>query len=357
MAVNRTIAFVENKEVDFARISDLLKDSRNLNHYSNFGPISKMLESVLAGLLALSPAANLSSMFCSSGTTALNAAAGALSTIQGKNLRWLVSANGFYSTRIGPFTNSIVVDCDSRGLLDLKAAEHVADSNFDGVVYTNLFGYFDDFEPGFEFCRLRGKALIIDNAASLGTKRSYYGAAITETVPWIEIFSFHQTKPWGLGEGGAAVFPLRLRNAFHDMINFGIDLSPDVQVYAGNGKISEVACGMIMTRLESMSEWADRYRTQAKRIIGLGRSVGLTPIVNELPPRSVPGHVPFFSPYAVPFASLTNEVLVLQKYYRPLDESCRRAVDRFERTLSVPCHPAVSSLSDNAICGLLARYA
>jgi dTDP-4-amino-4,6-dideoxygalactose transaminase len=351
------IAFIENKPFDLAAVNALLAASRERNHYTNFGPVSVALERKLLDAVGISATSTLSTMFCCNGSVALNAAAGALSTKRGRNLRWLVSANGFFSTRIGPFTDSLVVDCDDRGLLDMDLVEKTADSNFDGVVYTNLFGYFDDFERVFAYCRDHDKPLIIDNAASLGSLRRFYDTQMTAGVDWIETFSFHQTKPWGMGEGGAAVFPADLRDGFRAMINFGIDLAPDVQIYAGNGKVSEFACALIETRLDSMPAWSRDYLAQARRIVALAQEAGLRPIVTEVPDFSVPGHVPLLSSRPLSFADLENETLVLQKYYRSLDDSCPNATQRYAHTFSVPCHQAVADIEDATLLRLLTSLA
>ena len=176
-------------------------------------------------------------------------------------------------------------------------------------------------------------------------------------VDWVEVFSFHQTKPWGLGEGGALVFPARLREYVKAMINFGIDLSREVQVYAGNGKISEVACAMIATRLETRAGWSKPYRENASRIMAIGQTVGLVPIAKTIPYNSTPGHVPFLSSKALSFEDLENDLVVLQKYYRPLDPECLKAADRYARTFSVPCHERVGYLKDSDLRQLLSSYA
>src|SRR5262249_55732360 len=143
----------------------VLRISERCNHWANFGPVSRLLESALERHLQLPNSRSV--VFCSSATAALFAMIAAKEYQAQRPLRWVTSAYGFYSSRLGPLSGARVLDCDAQGMLKFEALEALGANIFDGVVITNAFGTAPDIRRYIEFCRIKRKYLIVDNAVVL----------------------------------------------------------------------------------------------------------------------------------------------------------------------------------------------
>ena len=197
------IPFIEPKKIDWHEVEKILRKSKELNQYANRGPTVKKLENFISQNILKK---NISVSLASSGTAALFLASNYFNLESKKPLRWLVSANGFFSTSIGPFHKSKIIDCNKNGLIDLKIIKKLPKKSYDGIVFTNLFGYFSNFKQIINFCEKNKKYLLFDNAASLGTLVNYYDTLKKSKLNWADAISFHHTKPWGIGEGGCLIY-------------------------------------------------------------------------------------------------------------------------------------------------------
>jgi dTDP-4-amino-4,6-dideoxygalactose transaminase len=110
--------------------------------------------------------------------------------------------------------------------------------------------------------------LLIDSAAGFGARddlgRRLGGQGDTE------VFSFHATKPFAIGEGGAVVTAdPGVDAAIRKMINFGLDPSVGASVVAGfNAKLSELHCAMGLAMLDRFDEVLAARRGTATRLQG-----------------------------------------------------------------------------------------
>lgn len=356
MTMTKSVPFVPPKEPDWSVVSALLAESRATNRFANFGPVSRRLEQAIIERLSVRAPETRAAVVCSSATTGLQAAAGALSIQAGRPLRWVVSAYGFFSTFIGVFSDALVIDCGLNGLIDQTALAALDPADYDGVVVTNPFGLVEDFSTVCRFCADRGKAMILDNAAGFGLIDG--AVAPQERLDWAEVVSFHHTKPFGFGEGGAVILAPDLAERVRSVINFGVGLADEVTwaPYLCNGKMAEYPAALILDRLLSVDRWQDGYRCQAQRVLELGRSVGLTPLLIPAG-RAVPGQLAFLADRGRALVDLANPVLDLAKYYRPRHPAGRRAADLFARMVNVPTHPGMAALSDDSLRLVLAKAA
>lgn len=340
------VAFVEAKQIDWRRVQEILGPSQRANHWTNFGPACRALEGAVAHLLELPPERSV--LACASATTGLAALAGLHAARAGRRLRWVVSSYTFFNQRLGPFADAIVVDCGDDGLINRDAMATLPAEGWDGLVLTNLFGAVSDYRPYAAFCRARGKALIVDSAAALfGPLRS--AADLPE-----EAISFHHTKPWGVGEGGCVVVAREDAALVQSMLSFGVGGPDTLRPYSGNGKISDIACALILERLERLPDWAPRYREQRNRIERLGAALGLRPL-HPAPDTALRGSVPFLAPRPVPVGALPDAGVRMCKYYPPLDRQCGNAMRIFDHIVNVPCHPDMSRLPDEVVIAALRR--
>jgi DegT/DnrJ/EryC1/StrS aminotransferase family protein len=335
----RPVAFIERKAPDLQQLQEILRLSADTGYWTNFGPVCRLLETALRCHLNLPP--ERSPIMCSSGTAALLTLAALKEYRAGKKLRWVISAFGFRSTYLGPLADALVLDCDDSAMLDPEALVRLDPDSWDGLVLTNVFGLRSDVREYHELCRRLGKELIVDNAGLLdGFQRD------EETAPVDEILSFHQTKPWGMGEGGCVIVAEEDACLLRELTNTGENLRPEARAGASNSKISDFSCALILQRLAHASAWSGAYREQARRILAIALDVGLRllgPI--DLSTLTLP-HLPLLAPHPVAEPDLGNGSFVMQKYYRPLVDSVNHAWIIYSRIVNVPSHPGMAALTD-----------
>lgn len=339
----KSVHYVERKAVDYETIESLLSISSSLNHWSNFGPLSKQLETKLSQLLVLDK--NLRVVACSSATCALHALAALHQTLSGHSMRWATSSFGFYSSADGPLNEANIVDCDKRGMLDLSLINPV---DIDGLIVTNVFGQEHSLEKYRDFARQHNKALILDSAMAFQP-----GGHIAN-----ECISLHHTKPWGFGEGGCAIVHKDHETLFRDLISFGHS-APGLPInrLAINGKISDVACAFVLMRLNQMECLSPQYRQQYLRIGKIALDCEMNLLADAINHPGTPANVPILLPRALDDIEVGN--FPLRRYYHPLANT-PNATDIYKRIINIPCHPDMSVFSDDDIRKilliLLSRY-
>jgi dTDP-4-amino-4,6-dideoxygalactose transaminase len=342
------VAFLELKRTDFRRVEQILELSRRANHWTNFGPATAALERSLQYVMGVPRSRAV--VMCSSGTTALFALVGLHALKQGRPLRIVTSAYGFFSSNIGPLAGSVtLIDCDERGLLDLELLARVPRDSYDAVMVTNVFGMSPELDAYRNFCRAGNKVLLVDNAtAPIGYERNYDEAPD-------EIVSFHHTKPWGMGEGGCAVVAREDADAIRGFLNFGVGLPSSVAAYTTNGKISDFSSALILDRLERYPVWAPHYRAQYLRILRLAKEAGLREFrpMNE---KQVHAHLPLLAPIPRGMMDLQNDAFPVRKYYKPLTEyGVPKASSLFEHMINLPTHSGMAAVPEDAIAETLRK--
>lgn len=332
------IRYVEEKQVDMIEVSKLLLSCEAANHWTNFGPISRRVEHEIAKVLKLDD--GLRVVMCSSGTAALHGIVSLHETLAGKDLRWVTSSFGYYSTIQGPLQNAEIVDCDDRAMLDI---DNLDPSSFDGFIVTNIFGQESNLNRYYRYAAAHGKIVCVDAAIAFGSHK--HGAN--------ECISFHHTKPWGFGEGGCAIVAAEHENLFRSLICFGHEPGQPINRRANNGKISDIASAFALTRLVEMGLKSQDYRRQYRRIAEIGRNVGLSILGNVDEHPGTPASVPFLTP--VPMANFKHEKLPSGRYYHPLKRT-QTAFDIYDRIINIPCHPGMASLSDSDVESALKTF-
>lgn len=345
---NTPVRFIENKRPNPERIAQLLAQSAEANHWTNGGPVLRQLEQTLAQAAGVGPGRAV--VVCSSGTTALNVLAGLHAMKLGRPLRWAVPAFGFFSTVIGPFSGSLVIDCDRKGMLDLDQLADTPADRYDGVCVVNPFGRCKSLEPYAAFCREHNKPMIVDNALGL------FGFDRARADAPDESISLHHTKPWGFGEGGCVIVSNEDEATARSLINFGVGNEQQAGPYACNGKLSDPAAAYIIDRLEQAHIWSKTNDQQHQRIAELIQSANLplNPFIPEAPPGSA--QAIYTATHAIAQARLANPHVVLRKYYRPPYEPWpEQATDLYARILNIPCHAGIAQVNDDTIVQVLTR--
>ncbi|MEM9202300.1 MAG: DegT/DnrJ/EryC1/StrS family aminotransferase [Actinomycetota bacterium] len=336
------VPWVDDKEIDWDGVQQRLARSAAANHWSNFGPVSLELEAAIGERLDLPDTHRV--VVTSSGTAALDAIAALEEHRNGRPHRWVVSDFGFHCTVQGPFRDAIVVDCDEAGILDLEAMAALDRDSYDAVLLTNTFGVRSDVSDFAAFTRAQDKTLLLDSAGSFGALR---GGPGDETA--YQAFSFHHTKPWGFGEGGAMVVPADDVQMARSVINFGLVLGEPVAGVATNGKMSDIAASFVLGWLDTYDRIRPQLDEQYERLSAIGRELGYTVLGDVLPERgTVPSCVPLLAPEPVSGDRFDRLPFVARKYYRPLvGRPVSQAI--FERIVNVPCHRGVQIVSDEEL--------
>jgi dTDP-4-amino-4,6-dideoxygalactose transaminase len=174
--------------------------------------------------------------------------------------------------------------------------------------------------------------LLIDNAAG-----------VSERIPDhdYQVFSLHQTKPFGAGEGGLVILPAEESELAAELLNYKT-LRTAPTTWLNNGKISDLSCAYLLDRLERYPEWGPLYQYQATRVAQLAEQAGLSRLF-PYPNNSIATCLPFLAPRPLDLARLDNRGITLGKFYKPL-AAMPNAQSIYARIVNIPSHPDVSRL-------------
>lgn len=329
---NKTIKYVENKQVDKKSIERYLITCATTNHWTNFGPLSKQLEARLADILALDD--SLRVVTCCNATVATHTLIKMYETLHNRNLHWITSAFGFYSSIDGVLSEADIIDCDGDAMLDLNKVTNKA---FDGIIATNIFGQKAEMESYRAYAKKYDKILIIDSAMGFQA-----GGHIAN-----ECISLHHTKPWGFGEAGCVIVHKDHEKLFRSLISFGHDHYDDpINRLAINGKISDIACAYNLMWLEKYTKLKQDYNEQYQRISSLGLECGFTLLANNTSHPGIPANVPLLLPK--PIKNIPDIGIPFGRYYYPLSNK-PQAVNIYQRIVNIPCHRELQKISDTKI--------
>lgn len=344
-------SYVGEKNIDASVLNQALALSSEFGWYSNFGPVSQLLEIYIAQDLNLPD--HRCAVVTANGTCALIALLGLYDYLHHKKLRWVVSSYGFFSTAIGPLQEAEIIDCDDGGMLDLEQLRQLDLDSYDGIILTNVSGVSGDVQRYKAFCQRNGKLLLMDNAAA------YYTPVRDSDVD--EIISFHHTKPAGFGEGGCVIVDKEHAPIIRSLINFavGLDDADHYNYIAQNGKISDLACAYILQQLVQIQVHKAQYQEQYIRVKNISQNLGYE-IMQEISQKDValylPGSVPVLSNKITSNNELSNNYFVMRKYYKPLASGCLKAAQIYSKNINIPCHPGMKNISNKVLEKVLSNY-
>lgn len=115
-------------------------------------------------------------------------------------------------------------------------------------------------------CAASGVPLLLDSAAGFGAldERGRPVGGLGET----EVFSFHATKPFAIGEGGAVVTPdAAVAERVERLINFGMERGGRSSAVVGiNGKCAELHAATALAALDRFDDMLARRRATAREL-------------------------------------------------------------------------------------------
>jgi dTDP-4-amino-4,6-dideoxygalactose transaminase len=176
----------------------------------------------------------------------------------------------------------VFADIDPHRLtLDPAKIEERITSKTSGILAVHVYGVPCDVEALASIASRHGLRLLYDGAHAFGVRIA--GAGIG-TWGDATMFSFHATKLFHTGEGGAiACNSAEVRHRIDRLKNFGIADQETVECVGINGKMSELQAALGLAVLEQMAAETDRRRAildvYAQR---LGAIPGIT-LMPELP--------------------------------------------------------------------------
>jgi dTDP-4-amino-4,6-dideoxygalactose transaminase len=325
------IHFVDKKSINYKELRVFLKSSEEENHWTNFGPVSSMLEAKLEECFNLDEQKTV--LVCSNGTEALFCLVHMHNYLSNRPLRWIVSSFGFYCSHQGPLADAIVVDCNEKAVLDLNL---LVPNTFDGIIITNPFGILDNLDEYRDYCVRHNKILICDSGSGFDALKKH---------EIDEAFSLHHTKPWGFGEGGCIIVDKKNKELIRSIANFGKFGPKEIFYISTNAKISDIACACILQRFNCLQQIKSIGIQQYNRIAKCGEQFGFKSLVDRTIIH-VPHCVPLIS--KKPILNVDNTYVKLHKYYEPLEPTLV-ATRLYNQIVNFPCHKAMEKLSDKEL--------
>jgi dTDP-4-amino-4,6-dideoxygalactose transaminase len=155
---------------------------------------------------------------------------------------------------------------DPRALCD--ALERHGD-RVGGILACSTFGVAPALDTAAQWesiARAHGVPLIVDSAPGFGALRS--DGTLLGSQGDAEVFSFHATKPFAIGEGGAVTTRSGdLAERLRRLVNFGFDRGrAATETFGLNGKMSEIHAAIGLAVLDSFDAQLTARRQRANRL-------------------------------------------------------------------------------------------
>jgi len=301
------INFLANKKLDYARIQDILSVSESKNHYTNDGPVKRLLEKKLEEILEIDE--DKCVVCVSNGTTALHTLMFLCEEYLDVN-SWVVPAFTFPSPVVGTGCNVSILDIEyDTYTLDFDQNKL---HKFDGIVLTNLFGSYVDLYKWQAYCDATGKILIFDNASSPLSKCN--GVNICNFGD-CSFGSLHHTKYLGCGEGGFVVVPKQYYDKVLSIVNFGFYFDRKHKKLSSNFKMSDVSAAFILCHIENYN--IDKHKEVQNKLVNMIKSIDGVNLFNYKP-GTVYNNFPVLFDQPIGTEAFDNSGIVVHKYYEPL---------------------------------------
>ena len=323
------------KDISTKIVENLLEEPLKTGQFTNCGANVTLLEEFIKMKLKIDD--NKSVIVVTNGSVALHALASGIEYYEKRKINWATQAFTFPPSAQSNLSKAKIIDIDNDGGLDITKV----DSSINGIIVTNIFGNVVDIDKYETFCKEHNKFLIFDNAATgyteyKGKSCLNYGIGCT--------ISFHHTKPFGFGEGGAIIVDKKYEKSIRCLNNFGIGLTEKYWVPEGNNnKMSEISAIYILQYLKRnvdtiINKHNELYLYFQEQMI----KHKITHF--KLFPSFHDGIIAS-SCFCVLFDNYDDRIrekllennIQARKYYNPLDDS-EVANEIFDKILCVPCN-------------------
>jgi dTDP-4-amino-4,6-dideoxygalactose transaminase len=236
---------------------------RASNHFTNFGPFEREFCERIADYVGGGVHA----------VTFANATLGLVAAISGV----LGRGDGTRGVVVPSFTFAagpsalewngyapVFIDIEPSGLQPSIASAQAALDRYGeaiaGVLLCNSFGIGNvEIDAWLAWAGERGLPLVIDSAAGFGSL--YVDGSKVGTAGLAEVFSFHATKPFGIGEGGAVVTKdHELARRLTTFQNFGFGEASETETLGLNAKLPELAAAIGLRQFARFDSLLDDRR-------------------------------------------------------------------------------------------------
>ena len=227
-----------NKDI----VNKLLESNLESGIFCNYGPNVTFLEDLIRKNFCIND--DKSIIAITNGSLALNSLTRAINHHENSELNWATQSFTFPPSAQNTLSDVMIIDIDLEGGLDLNKVP----DNINGLIVTNVFGNCVDIDKYTEYCKKNNKKLIFDNAATANT---FYKGSNCCNYGIGSIISFHHTKAFGFGEGGAIIVDKKYEDSIRKINNFGFYLNKNIlwDKNSSNYKMSEISAVYIIQYL------------------------------------------------------------------------------------------------------------
>ncbi|WP_370482405.1 DegT/DnrJ/EryC1/StrS family aminotransferase [Mycobacterium sp. pUA109] len=258
-----------------AELAEEFDEIVNANWYTNFGPKERQFARALGEYLG--PGLHVATF--ANGTLALIAALHATvgpgtadRYLLMPSFSWVAVAEAAVWAGYRPWFIDIDADTWQPSVVSARAALKDSRDQIAGLLLANVFGVGNPHIRAWENLAAEWELpIVLDSAAGFGSV--YADGERVGGHGACEIFSFHATKPFAIGEGGALVSgDRRLVERVEEFQNFGFTGARECTQIGMNGKMQEICAAIGLRqlagfdrRLASRRNVFNRYHTELTR--------------------------------------------------------------------------------------------
>lgn len=237
------MSWTHKKTLNYSKINEKLNKCVETSQFTNNGYNVRELEQFIKTKFKIS---ETKAVICvANATVGLWGLCDSIEFNDNVKINWCSQSFTFPASVQGLLKNAIIVDIDKDGGLDLN----LVPNECNGIIVTNIFGNVVNIDKYEKWAKENNKYLIFDNAA---TAYTFYNGINSCNYGIGSIISFHHTKPFGFGEGGAIIIDKKYEESVRRLINFGINNEKNLKWnrLGGNYKMSEISAVYIIQYLE-----------------------------------------------------------------------------------------------------------
>ena len=326
----KKINWVPNKQINIAKVNELLQLSIRKNHFCNDGPNVILLQEKIKKVLKID---DDKSIICTcNAAAALNVLKVVFDVFYEKDMIWGTQSFTFPPSAQGNFKNSIIYDIDDQIGINV---DEINPDDVSGIIVTNVFGYVSNIDKYVKWCKQNNKFLMFDNAA---TPYSFYKGSNCNNYGDASVISFHHTKPLGFGEGGVIICDKKYENIAKRIMNFGLSKTINVKYMncASNYKMSDISAIYINQHIDNFNEINHKHNSLLQYL-----KEQLPGTIQMLPNNADSSLLACFCLLSDKFTNatvtyLTDNGVFARKYYAPLKDT-PYAIALYNKILCIPC--------------------
>lgn len=332
------INWVPDKKINYKKIKLLLNECEKTKQFTNYGPNVQLLEKFIKEKYEIQE--NKSVIAVVNASLGLQILTHVLSIFENKELTWATQSFTFPPSNQGTLKESNIVDIDLDGGLNLDEITN----DINGLIVTNIFGNIVDIDKYVEYCNKNNKYLIFDNAA---THYTFYKNKNCLNYGNGSVISFHHTKPFGFGEGGAIIVDSIFESHIRKLINFGINLykTKYYSQEANNCKMSDISAVYILQYLEDyfdiiINKHQELFNYLENKLKENNLNIQLYPSFHDKNKNCISCFCLLFENYETSIKIekiLLKNYIFCRKYYHPLKET-KNTIYIYNKILCLPCN-------------------